>query len=339
MTIAGATGDWLGTALGAESEAGRERVRLAIADFGLAFFQTDLATGQLFVTPNAFSMFGLPVPAGMPVDRSPFWECYHPEDAGWARERFAADLRGERGQDSYHERVRIFRRDDGALRWIEFSGRMFGPPGARTHIVGMLRDVTEAAEAEERQRLLMREVDHRANNMLAVVQSLIRATRGADLPDYRARLEARVLSLARTQSLVAMSGWGATGIEALVESELAAHRDRIELRLDALPPLATVAIQPMAMVLHELATNAAKHGALSLPAGRVVLALRAGAGEVLLEWREEGGPRIAAPPAREGTGMAVIRAQLRRLGAMPEWRWGAEGLHLSARFPLARWGG
>jgi PAS domain S-box-containing protein len=327
--------DWLETGLSPEGEAGRERMRLAIENFGLAFFHSDLRKGQVFLTPNAFAMFGLPAPDSMPVASAPFWDCYHPDDIGWARERFAADIAGAR--DSYRERVRILRRDDGALRWIEFSGRIFGPPGARTHIVGMLRDVTEAVEAEDRQRMLMREVDHRANNALAVVQSLIHLTRGGDVADYQARLDARVRSLARTQSLVAEAGAEQARAEVLAGGELAAWRDHVEMRIGAVPPLARAAIQPLAMILHELSTNAAKHGALSVPGGRVVLAIEPGDEEVRLRWAEAGGPGLEGTPARQGTGFAVMRAQLRRLDGTAEWQWAASGLVLSVRIPLRRW--
>ncbi|OYW07955.1 MAG: hypothetical protein B7Z53_05455, partial [Rhodospirillales bacterium 12-71-4] len=304
---------------------------------GIAFFETDLTTGLAEISPNAFTMFGLPPPPRMPVDRTPFWECYHPDDKAAARATFEADLRGERGRDTYCERVRIIRQTDRAIRCIEFLGRMFGPPGARTHIVGMLRDVTEAVEAEERQALLAREVNHRANNTLSVVQSLVRLTQADDLPDYRHRLEARILSLARTHSLLDQSGQGPTPLAALIGSELAAYADHLCLALDRVPDLAPAAVQPVAMLLHELATNAAKHGAFRNPQGCVRIAARAADGQVALHWAEQGGPPLAGPPLRRGTGMAVVQSQIRRLGGTLVLDWTAAGLEARVRIPLARW--
>lgn len=329
--------DLLAAALDTGDAAGRERVRLAIENFGLAFFESDLRRGRLVLTPNAFAMFGLPAPDPPVADRALFWKCYHPDDADWARACFEADLRGERGRDDYCERVRIVRADDGRVRWIEFSGRMFGPPGARTHIVGMLRDVTAEVEAAERQALLLREVEHRANNALAVVQSLVRLTGGATLPDYRRSLEGRILALARTQSLTGAADQGApVPLAAILAAELAACGDHVEIAAEAVPPLAPVLVQPVAMILHELTTNAARHGALSRPGGRVRIAAAREDEEVVLRWTERGGPPAAAP-AHTGTGMSVVRAQARRLGGRLDYDWRPEGLGVELRIPLGRW--
>lgn len=327
----------LAEGLDVSSEAGRERVRLAIEHFGIGFFETDLPTGKVTMTPNAFGMFGLSTPSPPIVDRDVFWSCYHPADAAWARERFAADLRGERGHDDYCERVRIVRRNDGAVRWIEFNARMFGPPGARTHVVGMLRDVTDEVEAADRQHLLMREIDHRANNSLAVVQALVRITDGPDVSAFRRSLEGRILALGRSLSLIATPQLRGLTASDVVAGELAAFSDRISLDLTALPPLAQFAVQPLCMILHELATNAAKHGALSVASGRVRVTGEVLAGEVVLRWDETGGPPADGPLARRGTGMTVVQAQARRLSGTMAYHWRREGLAVELRVPRERW--
>ncbi|NKE44841.1 hypothetical protein HB662_08630 [Roseomonas frigidaquae] len=319
------------------SEAGRERARLAMENFGIAFFESSMASGLVVVTPNAFAMFGLPVPPQMPVRRTGFWECYHPEDLEVARATFESDLRGERDRDIYCERVRIIRQTDRAIRWIEFLGRMFGPPGARTHIVGMLRDVTEQAEAEARRCLLVREVNHRANNTLSVVQSLLRLTQAQDVPDYKQRLESRILSLARTQSLVDQAAQNSAAFALLIASELAAYRDHIIVDADQVPDLTASAVQPVAMILYEMATNAAKHGAFATAAGQVRIDAAARGAEVVLHWVEEAGPPISAPPQRRGTGMAVIHSQIRRLGGTLALDWAPAGLVAELRVPQLNW--
>jgi two-component sensor histidine kinase len=275
----------------------------------------------------------------MPVDRTGFWECYHPEDLESARATFAADLRGERNRDIYCERVRIIRQTDRAIRHIEFLGRMFGPPGARTHIVGMLRDVTDVAEAEERRSLLVREVNHRANNTLSVVQALLRLTDAADVPDYKRRLEGRILSLARTQTLLDQAARHPAAFALLIASELAAYRDHLTLEVDEVPDLVPNAVQPVAMILYEMATNAAKHGALAAATGEVRIEARCEGAAVVLRWAERGGAPLAAPPARKGTGMAVIQSQIRRLGGTQALDWTPEGLRAELRFPMASWAG
>ncbi|MBU8537008.1 PAS domain-containing sensor histidine kinase [Falsiroseomonas tokyonensis] len=321
------------------SEAGQERARLAMENFGIAFFESNMTTGQVVVSPNAFAMFGLPVPPKMPVDRTGFWDCYHPDELEAARATFAADLRGERDRDIYCERVRIIRQTDRAIRHIEFLGRMFGPPGARTHIVGMLRDVTELVEAEARRSLLVREVNHRANNTLAVVQSLVRLTQAEDLPDYKRRLEGRIHSLARTQTLLDQAMQHPAAFALLVASELAAYRDHITLESEDVPDLVAQSVQPVAMILYEMATNAAKHGALAAAEGVVRIVARIEGAEVVLRWAEQGGPPLAAPPLRKGTGMAVIQSQIRRLGGTQRLDWAPDGLRAELRFPLACWAG
>ena len=122
--------------------AGAARGRLAIKYLGLAFFETDLQRDVVKLTPNAFAIFGLPVAEAEEIPRHVFWSCYHPEDRAFAAERFASDLRRDLERDTYCERVRIIHQQSGETRIVEFIGQMFGPRGKRTHIIGMLRDVT-----------------------------------------------------------------------------------------------------------------------------------------------------------------------------------------------------
>jgi two-component sensor histidine kinase len=91
------------------------------------------------------------------------------------------------------------------------------------------------------------------------------------------------------------------------------------------------------MVLHEFATNAAKHGALSTAAGRVALTARVENREVLMAWTETGGPAVEAPPTRRGTGRSVVQAQTRRLGGVLTYDWRPEGLRVELQVPLERW--
>jgi two-component sensor histidine kinase len=155
-------------------------------------------------------------------------------------------------------------------------------------------------------------------------------------------------------SLLAEGGWSGADLRAVAERELAPYAParrggggraapHVAVSLDGPPvPLAPAAVQPLAMVLHELATNAAKHGALSAPGGAVEVRWRARrrAGEdglLRLRWTETGGPPVFAAPARRGFGTRVVEATVRgQLGGRVERRWERTGLVVEVAVPLAR---
>ena len=200
-------------------------------------------------------------------------------------------------------------------------------------------DITQRKQAEALQRLLAREVDHRAKNALAVVQSVVRLTRAEDPRDFVRALEGRIAALSRAHSLLAAAGWAGAELRALAEAELAAFVDRVEL--DGPPvQVAPAAVQSVAMVLHELATNAAKHGALSVPEGRVSVrwTMEAGAeGAFQLRWAERGGPPVGGAPGRQGFGMKLLDVTVRRqLGGVIALDWDPAGLICDIAVPAAR---
>jgi PAS domain S-box-containing protein len=234
-------------------------------------------------------------------------------------------------------------RKDGAIIPLEASiGEWQDAEGAR-FFTGVLRDITERRAAEEKQALLTREVDHRAKNALTVVQSLLRLTPASDAQSFAAAVEARVAALARVHSLLAQEGWMTADLRVVAERELAAHAreheqgEATELA-GPLCRLASTAVQPIAMVLHELATNAAKHGAFSVPGGKVRLVwdLDTGAGQLRVQWEETGGPQVTMP-IRRGFGSRVIEATIRsQLGGTVTWHWKGAGLVCELALPFSR---
>jgi two-component sensor histidine kinase len=185
----------------------------------------------------------------------------------------------------------------------------------------MLRADAALRDRDARQALLVREVDHRAKNALAVVQAVVRLTPAEDPGAFQRAVQARVNALARTHTMLARGGWTATDLRALLEAELAPHRDAVVLDGPAVPVPATAA-QPIALVAHELATNAVKHGALSQPGGRVAVSWRVADGALGLRWEESGGPEVAGPPARRGFGSRMIEANIRgQLGGTVSAAW------------------
>jgi two-component sensor histidine kinase/CheY-like chemotaxis protein len=191
-------------------------------------------------------------------------------------------------------------------------------------------DITELKAAERRQTLLMREVDHRAKNALAVVQAVVRLTRAVDSADLVEAIEGRVAALARAHGLLAKGRWTGADLRALAVEELAPYLGADADRASVSGPVVALgpdAVQPTAMVLHELATNAAKHGALSRPGGRVeVCWAGADEGGLRLDWREVGGPAVMGPPTGRGFGSEMVVAAAAQLGGVATFTWDTTGL-------------
>ncbi|MFC7478693.1 PAS domain S-box protein [Dankookia sp. GCM10030260] len=213
----------------------------------------------------------------------------------------------------------------------------------------IMRDVSARKATEARQDILVREVDHRAKNILAVVQSVLRLT-PRDQPGAFAAAETRVAGLARVHSLLAEGGWSGADLRTVIERELAAYSvvqgvpaSGPAVLLDGPPvALAPTAVQPLAMVLHELTTNAAKHGALSVPGGTVEVRWTVGRrkgedGLLRLRWAETGGPPVVGKPARRGFGTRVVEATVGgQLGGTVERRWEPTGLVVEIAVPVTR---
>jgi PAS domain S-box-containing protein len=224
-------------------------------------------------------------------------------------------------------------------RW--FERHIYRPEPGR--FAALFMDVTERKQAEERQALLTREVDHRAKNALAVVQAALRLTPMEDtVASYARAVEGRVAALARAHTLLAAERWSGANLRAMLRQELSAFVDggeadgsRIELAGPAvmLPPNAA---QPLAMAVHELATNAVKYGALSVPTGQVAVSWRIEPGPRLrLRWVESGGPAVAGPPGRNGFGSQVLTGTVRgQLGGTVTLTWRVTGLVCDMEVPL-----
>lgn len=213
-----------------------------------------------------------------------------------------------------------------------------GEDGRPEFLLSISRDVTEQRQAAENQALLMREVDHRAKNVLAVVQAILHLT-PRDTPErYAKALEGRIASLARAHTLLARGKWAGVDLRQLAGDELNhyAHDGSERVWLDGPDVmLEPSSVQPLGMILHELATNAAKYGAFSSPAGRVSLSWRfvAATGGLELRWIETGGPS-APPPSRRGFGSTLIETNARRqLKGELLTDWQPAGLCCTIRLP------
>jgi PAS domain S-box-containing protein len=231
------------------------------------------------------------------------------DDIAWVEQVRSQSFRARRRE--YNVEYRITRA--GMVRWVETRCFLaYASDGRPSRVLGVSIDITERKHMEEQQHLLVAELDHRVKNTLATVAAIIAQTqegRGS-LPDFVAALDGRIQALAKTHELLSRNHRAGTSLHDIVQREFAPYEGgnveingpHVELKAEA--------AQGMAMVLHELATNAAKYGAWSNRSGRVQLRwwwLRNGSsGRLAMKWREIDGPPVQAP-SQTGYGMSIIR--------------------------------
>ena len=324
------------TSAAAEMHEARQQISLMVDAASLGLWDHELSTGRIFWSRRLFMMMGMAPRADGIVTFAELLGLVHPED----RESYVTQLRAlrEAPGDTYVATARIIRPDNGEVRWLEAHGHMRGPPGARIATQGVVLDVTDRMLAERTQQLLAREVDHRANNLLAVVQAVIRLAHAPPERDLRQEIELRVMSLKRSHSLLAGSLWQPCPLRQLAEGEVAPLDGRVTVDGPEvlLPP---DMVQNLGLILHELTTNALKHGAGGSADGRVRLAWRQEGREVVLRWSESGGPAVSppvTPRGEKGFGQRLIRASIAAMVGGIEYEWRHDGLVCTLRFPLGR---
>jgi PAS domain S-box-containing protein len=245
---------------------------------------------------------------------------------------------------------------DGAERWLDLSVQpVHDDSGAIGGIIAAAIDITRYKEQETRIRLLMREVTHRSLNLLAVIEAIMRqtASNATNVPDFAARFSSRLQSLAGSHDLLVQEDWSGASLRALVRSQLGHFADITDSQVEiAGPPLHLQpdVAQHIGMALHELAANAARYGALSVPGGMVRIGWRllpptladtttdppvpaAAEESVELSWQEVGGPPVV-PPTRRGFGRIVIeRTVARGVHGQVKADYLPEGLRWTLTFP------
>jgi PAS domain S-box-containing protein len=242
--------------------------------------------------------------------------------------------RGER--IDHYETIR--RRKDGTLINVSLTVSPITDPTGR--IVGaskIARDITERKRSEERIQLLVREIDHRAKNLLALVQATVHLAEADTPQQLKKAIEGRIQAIANAHALLAQTRWTGADLKTMVQLELAPYEKAGDQRSEIAGPalmLESSAAQAMAILLHELATNAAKYGALSTATGRVAVTWSLSPDRQLaFQWSERGGPPVA-PPRRRGVGTRVIE-QVVNGQMMGELRldWRGDGLVCEVRVP------
>jgi PAS domain S-box-containing protein len=311
-----------------------ERRSLALTAGDMGSWEYDPATDHLEWDAGQHRIYAIDQRRVEPT-RNAILDIVHPDDRD--KHPLAAALKAPGNRYQIEFRV-VW--PDGEVRWCYGSAAITrDAEGNVVRLNGVSIDITERKRAEERQILLAREVDHRAKNTLAVVLSMLRLTKANTTAEYVAAVEGRIHALAATHNLLSATHWEGADLRRIVEEELAPYRTGRDDRVvtDGPPALLLPATaQAVALALHELATNAAKYGALSREGGRLKLTWTVGKEAAELQWTESGGPRTE-PPSSLGFGLSIVRASIEaqfRGGVVYDWR--PEGLHCRLSIPSAQ---
>jgi two-component sensor histidine kinase len=235
-----------------------------------------------------------------------------------------------RSGDSVQNREIVVERADGSRGVVlvninPFKDRSGNILGA----VNCFQDVTERKRIERKITALAGEAEHRANNILATVQAIVHLSQSDTVNGLKDTIEARIAALAKVHALFVQSRWEGAELSSIAEQELAPYLRESKLRAQIDGPhllLAPNMAQAVAMIFHELSTNAAKYGSLSVPEGQVELTWsRAADGRLILHWIESGG-RPTSKPTREGFGTSIIERMIGELKGEIRRDWRAQGL-------------
>jgi PAS domain S-box-containing protein len=235
---------------------------------------------------------------------------------------------------NYEARLRC---KDGSIRQALISSNVLWKGDEFVHTRCFTRDITERKESEAQIAILAREAEHRAKNILATVQATVHLTQSDTAEGLKAAIQGRIQALASVHRLFVESRWTGAELHSIASEELSPYRqdDGVRVRIDG-PKLLLEpnTAQAIAVTLHELSTNAAKYGALSIPEGKVhVEWSQAKDGNLTLRWTEAGGPPVK-PPIRRGFGTRVLDTMIRgQLKGEMRVDWRAEGLVCEITLP------
>jgi PAS domain S-box-containing protein len=313
-------------------EASNRRLGAALALARLGAFEWDGETETMTLDARACEIFGFGPDEHVTRDAL----VARIDEQDFVRveaESAAADAAGRRRRE-YEFRIRL---PDGSVRRIaSVSDSSFAPNKRSSHFIGVFDDVTERRAAERRQRMLINELNHRVKNTLATVQSIAAQTLRAAPTVATARevFESRLVALASAHDLLTAQGWRGARLADVAATAMApfesAGRPQI-VRSGADVWLSAQQALALNLALHELATNAAKYGALSTAMGRVRLSWTSCAGELKLLWVEEDGPPVAER-AHAGFGARLLQRSLaRELGGQVDWTFPPEGARCEIR--------
>ncbi len=278
-------------------------------------WETDMEARTRTWTEAAAQLFQLDVPVDVPIpmgDPDHLLRAFHPEDQHILAQAHAQFMTGSEVPVSYRIRT-----PDGQVRFMSGRGVVVerGPDRTPRRVVHIISDVTDKHEADERNRLLVGELTHRARNLLTIISAISRQTarNAATIEEFVDKFSGRLMSLSRSIDMQHLTQWAGAPLRTIVANSLDTLLDDWASRVDLQGPELMIgphAAQTLALAFHELATNALKHGSLSVPEGRVAITVTRTddrSGGVSIRWTEHGGPTVAAHPERTGFGHAVVK--------------------------------
>jgi PAS domain S-box-containing protein len=321
-------------AVAAESE---KSLQEALAAGAVMAFEWDVSTDLVRRSDNAAQILGFD-PQQIPDGKS-FLARVHPDDLAHVKAVWSTrDRDNSTGSIAYR-----FLRPDGREVWLQETTKAeFDAAGRLVRLKGLKLDITERKRAEEHQQILVAELNHRVKNVLARVAAVADSTRsdGSSIDEFLRSYNGRIQSMAAAHTLLSETGWHGADLSALVSSQLAPYATDANMAIAGTDiMLGAPATQALAMVLHELVTNAVKYGALSIPGGRVSVSWErklngSAAANLSLEWRELDGPPLWAE-IRSGYGIGLIRELIpHELGGTVDLVLASEGACCRIELPL-----
>jgi PAS domain S-box-containing protein len=292
----------------------QQSLEIAINAADIGTWDFDPQSGVLKWDKRCYQLFGLT--PGKPISFEIFLSGVHPQDRDETEKACLEAMRPD-GANGYDIEYRTIGLEDGVERWCSAKGKASFENGVATRFIGTIRDISKLKRAELQQRLLTRELEHRMKNTMAMVGAIASQTFRTATTKEEARtiFDARLNALNHAHDVLVRSSWTSAPMATVVEGALAPHRTgegRIRTCGPSIDLTAKQALS-LALALHELATNAAKYGALSVPGGKVDVTwdctVTKGSQVLSFLWRETGGP-IVAPPSRRGFGSRLIESTL-----------------------------
>lgn len=312
----------------------RRRLEAAVEATGLGFWEWDVRSDRVVWSERNCELFGLRNERTMTIER--YESLVHPEDRELVRQAYLETR--DCGGDFVVEHRTAFQ-PGGLTRWVQTRGRVVTDDDGVRLVVGTTLDISERKATEDRRALLLGELAHRAKNGIQVMIGIVMQTARSvgSVKDFEEVLIARLKAMADSQDLVTASGGRPVRLLDVATTTLSpfdSSRFELDESLGQVTIAGDVAVA-LALMLHELSTNAVKYGALSSPSGRVTVRRAAGAaGQARLDWVERNGP-LVVPAGRRGFGSRLLDVGLSAVGGRVEPTFDPDGFKARIHFPVA----